>query len=300
MTTRIGGAMIAMLVGALGADAATNVAVTAKKLVVIDKTASSGSAKIKMTVADRTAGITNGVDASMPVSGRFSVAYAGGNPAGAFTMSNSLPLSGWIVHKSTVSKFVNRKAPLGLTEIKVAKIIPGKLIKVISKGIATFDIVSAGPPAGSVFTSMCVANGGTDTCHCSEYADCFYKAVAGGTGAKLVCVGGVGDPACTAAVPLSATCCTILPGSCGAEAEVEYGDAEVSCLSLAGTLGSPGSVCDASGTCAAAPGLPGPCCETSPSSCLAGPAAIPDQAACDGMGGAFFPSAVCGAGGKCF
>jgi hypothetical protein len=67
---------------------------------------------------------------------------------------------------------------------------PGKLIKLVAKGLGDgdpLDIVTQGSPSGSVFTSLCVANGGETTCHCTEFQSCVYTPLAAGSGAKLVC-----------------------------------------------------------------------------------------------------------------
>ena len=46
-----------------------------------------------------------------------------------------------------------------------------------------------------------MTNGAEENCHCSAFSGCAWKSVAGGTGAKLVCKTGAGDPACTAGTP---------------------------------------------------------------------------------------------------
>jgi len=105
------------------------------------------------------------------------------------------------VNKTQVAKYSNKAAPGGPTEARVAVIKPGKLIKLVGKsiGVTPLDILGAGDPAGSVFTAYCVNNEGEQNCHCSEFTGCAHKGIAGGTGAKLVCKTGVGDPACQAA-----------------------------------------------------------------------------------------------------
>jgi hypothetical protein len=68
------------------------------------------------------------------------------------------------------------------------------------------DVLGGGDPgAGGVQTAYCVTNGGEEHCNCSDFTGCAYKLIAGGTGAKLVCKTGTGDPACSAVVPPSTT-----------------------------------------------------------------------------------------------
>jgi hypothetical protein len=107
------------------------------------------------------------------------------------------------VNRDKVAKFVNKDAPSGGgTEVKVAVIKPAKLLKLVAQGLGdgdVLDILTAGAPTGSVFTSYCVTNGPDTTCHCTEFPVCSYKSIAGGTGAKLVCkTPNSGEPACTA------------------------------------------------------------------------------------------------------
>ena len=105
---------------------------------------------------------------------------------------------------STVAKYVNTPAPDGPTQAKVGVIKPGKLLKLVGKGLGDtpIDIFGAGGPSvqpiGQVVTSYCVTNGAETICHCSSFSECSYKLIAAETGAKLVCNNGMADADCTA------------------------------------------------------------------------------------------------------
>jgi hypothetical protein len=68
-----------------------------------------------------------------------------------------------------------------------------------------------------------------------------------------------------------------------------------SCEAAAGSVGEPGSVCDGSGTCSAAPANGGACCDTE-AGCMGG-ALFPDS--CNAIGGTFSVNAVCLPTGAC-
>jgi YVTN family beta-propeller protein/cysteine-rich repeat protein len=186
---------------------ATRVGVTATKLIVVDKTAIAGSAKFVFVAKDQSGAITKGAGTTVgDIAVELDVAYTDGSATGAFVIpaGASDGTAGWLVNKETVAKYVNRSAPGGPTETKVAVIKPGKLVKLVGKGLGDtpLDILGAGEPtaqaAGEVVTAYRVTNGGEETCHCSAFAECAYKSIAAGTGAKLVCKGGVPDGDCTA------------------------------------------------------------------------------------------------------
>src|SRR5688572_24660651 len=108
--------------------------------------------------------------------------------------------NGWLVNKATVAKYVNKDAPAGATQVKVAVVKPGTLVKIVAKGLGDtpIDVPGPGDPAGAVRTAYCVDNAGEENCHCSELTGCTWTSIAGGTGAKLVCKAGSGDAACQA------------------------------------------------------------------------------------------------------
>jgi hypothetical protein len=195
----IGAAMAVLLAGATHA---ADVPVVPKKLIVVDKLSAASKAKLVYVSKDQAAGITKGAGTDVAqIDVRFDVAYDGASVAGSFTLpaGASDGTSGWLVNKHTVAKYVNKDAPGGPTQAKVAVVKPGKLLKLVGKGLGdeTFDILAAGAPGGSVRTRYCVTNGGDENCHCSEFTGCAYKLIAGDTGAKLVCKTGTGDATCS-------------------------------------------------------------------------------------------------------
>ena len=174
-----------------------NTGVQAKKLIMLDKLAASGKAKVAFVVKD--AGVTKGPGTDVEdISARLLIEYIPGSVGGAFNISAGD--ESWLLNSPTVAKFVNQD-PLGFsTYIKILTIKPGKSIKVVAKdalGDGTpLDIVALGPPSGSVFTTFRVENGDILARHCSEFTACTWKSLADGTGAKVVCKNGVPEPTC--------------------------------------------------------------------------------------------------------
>jgi hypothetical protein len=298
--------LLACYVAAAPATAA-DIAVVPTKLVIVDKAASSGRSKVAFVAKDSSAGITKGAGFDrFAVSARFDIAYDPGNARGAFVMPENVPGHvQWITNTDSVAKFTRGWEAVPPTTVKVALIRTGTLLKLVAHGLGEepIDVLAAGAPAGSVVTSFCIANDGEVNCHCSDFPTCVFKPVAAGTGAKLVCKGGVGDPFCRATVTSFPVCCALPAPATFCEATT-FGSFDQAlgqvafCDSVGGTLGAPGTVCDASGGCVPPPGAPGTCCEFPAPSCIAGPVGT-DQTACEDIGGTFFASAVCGADGLC-
>ena len=208
--------IVLVVCGALvsGVASAANIGVVPKKLIVVDKLAKATKAKLVYVSKDKDAGITKGTSTDVgQISVQFNVAYGNGSAAGAFTLTAgaSNGTSGWLVNKETVAKYVNKDAPSGPTEAKVAVIKPDKLLKLVGKGLGDtpFDIMGGGDPnPGTVSTAYCVTNDGETNCHCSTFTGCAYKLIAGDTGAKLVCKTGTADGGCAAAPPPPTTTTT--------------------------------------------------------------------------------------------
>ena len=219
---------------------ATDIPVAPKKLIVVDKLTAAGKAKLVYVSKDQGAGITKGLGTDVDqISVQFNVAYGDGSAAGVFTLpvGASNGTDGWLVNKDTVAKYVNKDAPDGTTEAKVAVIKPGKLLKIVGKGLGDvpLDIFAAGDPGLSdVQTAYCVTNGGEEFCHCSTFVACAYKSIAGGTGAKLVCKTGAGDGACQASEPACGndpiTTCQNGDGCCPAACGLGNDDDCTSCF----------------------------------------------------------------------
>lgn len=266
---------------------ATDVPVTGLKLIVVDKTASSGSAKVVFVAKD--AGISKGAGTeASSIFAELGISYDA--VQGTFDMP---PGPGWVANKDTVAKYTNGGAPSG-GAVKVSIIKPGLLIKVVGKSLGdgeAIDISSA--PVGDVFVTHSVLNGEEAFRHCTRFGTCIHKVIAGGTGYKLICKeDSSGDPTCAAAPPPAccsftdpATLCTFVPSV-------------LACTSIGGTPGAASSVCDsATGTCTVS-ATAGGCCEgfSSPFGdlCFTGP-----DITVDFCPGSFSGSAVCSPNGSC-
>lgn len=183
---------------ALEIASASDTGVTAKKLIVVDKH-EFPVVKGKITFVAKHPAVTKGEgEDPLGISAAFYVTYGNGSVAGAFSMPAG---GGWAANKQKMAKYVNKAAPGGPTQVKLAVIKPGKLLKLVAKGIGDvpFDILGVGAPgAAGVQTAYCVENSGEENCHCSIFAACKQRSIARGTGAKLVCKRGAADPECGA------------------------------------------------------------------------------------------------------
>jgi hypothetical protein len=186
---------------------AAKISVTPTKLIVVDKLSVAGQAKLVFVAKDGAVTKGTGEDVDQ-IEVEFDVVYGNRSATGAFILPAG-STNGWLVNKSIVAKYVNKTAPEGPTQVKVGVVKPGKLLKLVGKGLGDvpFDIFAAGVPGHikgipgffkAVQTAYCVTNGGEENCHCSNFDSCTYKLIAAGTGAKLVCKAGTGDPACSA------------------------------------------------------------------------------------------------------
>jgi glucose/arabinose dehydrogenase len=166
-----------------------DVPVSGRKLIVVDKLAAAGQAKVVYVSKDTTAGITTGVGTDVDdISAAFTFGYDGAS--GAF----AVPAGGWKANKSTVAKFVNTSAPGGATGVKVLVVKPGKLLKLVGKSVGDtpIDLFAAGAPVGPITTVYEVTNAGETFRFCSTFDPAnpahvvAFKEIAGGTGRKLV------------------------------------------------------------------------------------------------------------------
>ena len=271
------------------------VGIEATKLIVVDKLATAGKAKTIFVSKDPAVAIPqNALNFLTPV---FKVSYAGsdGPAASQFTVPHP-PFGLWTVRTTQVAKFVNRDAPGGPTQAKVALMKSGKLLKLVGKGLGDdpLDLLGAGAPVGSVQTAYVVGDGGLfGNTYCSEFSGCLFKEIAGGTGRKLVCKGGLPDATC-GAIGAHSVCCEGFPPftTCMAAFSVQQ------CILIQGTPASDDAVCSGNGgvgECGAAPGIPGDCCETNFGLCGAF-----SQELCTGfLEGTFVPNTVCQPSGSC-
>ncbi len=206
-SSRLAASGLALLLA--GAALAADVGVGAQKLVVVDRTTAAGTVKVVFVSKDPNVTKGSGTDIAA-IDIRLDVAYADGRAAGAFTLpaGASDGMSGWIVNGPAVAKYVNTLAPAGPTGAKVGVVKPGTLLKLAARSLGDepLDVLAAGPPPGvhAVFT---VTNGVVTTRHCTTFAVCDHRSIAGGTGAKLVCRNGV--PVACPSVPTTTT--TTLP-----------------------------------------------------------------------------------------
>lgn len=181
-------------IGAACETAGTELGVTAKKLIVIDKLAAAGKAKVVYVSKDASAGITKGAGTDpADISASFVFGYDGS--FGHFAMPQG---ANWIVNKTTVAKYVNKSAPDGAGGAKVSVLKPNKLIKVVGKslGDVPIDLFAAGPPDTDVATSYTITNGGETDRFCTSFdaGGVVFKEIAAGSGRKLVAKNGIPGP----------------------------------------------------------------------------------------------------------
>jgi len=195
---------VSAMVGSTVAQGA-NIGVIGKKFIIVDKVTTAGKAKVVYVSKDTTAGITKGTSTSAEgIDATFDFAYDA-TAGQVFMQAGDVDpgdTEGWKTNKPTVAKFINKSAPSGSTVAKVAVIKPGKLLKIVAKGLGdppdVIDIFSAGPPSGDVHTAFSVDNSSDLNVHCSTFTGCTYKLIAADTGAKLVCRTSTADPTCAA------------------------------------------------------------------------------------------------------
>jgi hypothetical protein len=198
--------LLALAVGLAGAPAmAVDVPIGGLKLIVVDKGAAAGAAKMVFVAKD--AAITKGTATDKAyVAALLNVAHDGSY--GASVMPGG---AHWLANTEAVAKYVDKTAPAtGSTKIGVIK--PGNLIKVVTKslGDTPFDIGAA--PTGPVYAAFTVINGAETFRHCTQFVDCSHKEVAAGAGRKLVCRGNSsGDPSCSAISPATNQSPLVLP-----------------------------------------------------------------------------------------
>jgi cysteine-rich repeat protein len=246
-----------VLVGLVaGVADAADIGVAAKKIVVVDKLASSGKAKAVFAAKD--AGVTKGAgtDTSTIALDLF-FGYQGtqGPASGQFVVppGPSDGEAGWIVNKDTVAKFVNKDAPNGPTGAKVATVKPGTLIKVVGKNLGDqpIDLLGAGAPVTDLCVATIVTNAGEINRHCTLFPleTIAYKEIAGGTGRKLVAKNGLADAACGACGGgLPSTTSTTTSTSTSTTTTTSTSTSSTTSTSIAGTTTSTSSSSSSSTT----------------------------------------------------
>lgn len=166
--------------------AAVDVPITAKKLLIVDKIAKAGRAKLVFVTKD--ANVDKGV-ASDPaaLSGRFEVFYADA-PSNNAVFALSSP---WLKNTDKVAKYRNKTAPTG-GGVKVGIVKPGKKGRIVAKSLGDSEQIDlfAGPPGpNGIVVEWIVENAadGSTIRMCSRFAaaDVEIKEIAKGTGRKL-------------------------------------------------------------------------------------------------------------------
>jgi len=180
--------------------------ITPTKLILIDKIDKAGKAKAVFVAKDPAVTKGSGGDISA-VSARLDVAW--GSTTGAFILpaGENDGTRGWLVDNASVAKYASKSAGLGAGDtVKVAVVKPGKLIKLVAKGLGDGPVLDLfDDPSGTVSTCFSLTTGIEQHRFGSTWpaADCVYKEISGGTGRKVVCkTNGAPDPTC-AASPIS-------------------------------------------------------------------------------------------------
>jgi cysteine-rich repeat protein len=191
-------ALAGLMAGGATKAIATDIPVVPTKLIVVDKITAAGKSKAVFVAKDADVDKGLGTDPTT-IGASLQIIYDNGTDPTLSGVFDAPSGAGWLVNKSTVAKYVNKDAPTG-GSVKVSVIKPGTLVKVVGKslGDTPLDILSAsGATTGIAFTAYCFTNDTTSNCFCSAH-NCVWKPIAGGSGAKLVCKGGEGDPSCLA------------------------------------------------------------------------------------------------------
>jgi hypothetical protein len=193
-------AVLATMLVPAASRAADEIGVAGLKLVIVDKTAATGSAKVAFVAKDPA--ITKGTDGDPgQLDANLSFFYTDRrNVNGGFVMP---PGANWLANKTTVAKFVNKDAPSG-GGAKVVVVKPGNLAKVVGKSLGetghAIDLVAAGAPsdAGGITAILTVRNRNdnsvTRMCTRFSVADgstVAFKNIAADSGRKLVAKNGV-------------------------------------------------------------------------------------------------------------
>jgi hypothetical protein len=161
------------------------------KLIVVDKVAASGTAKVVFVTKD--AAVMKGM-ATDPTQIEATLSHAY-DTAWEGSRCRRARLVG---EHGTVAKYANMDAPSGGT-VRKSIIKAQKFASVVAKSLGDVPLDISAAPTGSVFVVHSVTNGEETHRHCTMFSGCVHKAIAGGTGSILVCKGNsMGDPACTA------------------------------------------------------------------------------------------------------
>lgn len=198
---------------------AVDIPITPTKLIVVDKLAAASKAKVVFVAKDPAITKGPGTDVA-DIAAELDLTYDAESGVFEIGYGASDGTRGWKVNKETVAKFVDKDAP-AVQDTKVVVVKPGKLLKLVAKGLGEepFDVLAAGAPTGNVHAQLSLWNGGEEYRHCAMFTGCAYKLVAGGTGAKLVCKNGAPDvcetpPTTTTSLPACGLVALMCSGAC--------------------------------------------------------------------------------------
>jgi hypothetical protein len=194
-STRAALALLVMLASVVDAGARGG------RLVVVDRRATKGTARLVYKAPGPVTGLPIGGgpgDVALGAIVRIDGASAGYSvPAGAFDGT-----SGWRSNDARGAAFLNRAAPAPPTGVRTARVRATSGISLSARSLSDGDpaLAIAAPPARAVdvLISVSAAAGTGRRCMHFAAANCSYRALDGGAGAKLVCSNGVPDPGCAA------------------------------------------------------------------------------------------------------
>ena len=201
------GVVLSLVVGlASPLEAATDVPLAARKLVIRDKSAVGAKSSVVFVARDKENLIQVGSGADpASVEAELEVFYPGGQPAARFRIPvGSAPgTRGWKTLPGGFS-FTNKKTDPGsletVTTVKSLLARSGKVLKVIARSAGDLDsnLGTLGAPTGPVDTVVTIRNGGEAIRHCSRFSSCRFKSSGGGLLVSLVCKNAEPGPCPTA------------------------------------------------------------------------------------------------------
>ena len=187
--------ILLLLAMAFPVEAATDIPIGARKLVIRDKSAVGARSSVVFVARDKDGlvQVGNGIDPAS-VEAELEVFYPDGKPAARFRIpAGSAPGErGWKTLPGGFS-FTNKNTDPGaldsLTGVKALVARSGKLLKVVARSAGDLDsnLRALGAPAGPVDTVLTLRNAGEEIRHCSRFESCRFKSSGGGLLANLVC-----------------------------------------------------------------------------------------------------------------
>lgn len=171
--------------------------VNGAKLLLFDKYAKSGKAKVVLLMTDEDGSITKGMSADPPgLSGQLLI-YQQSDPTNRAVFD--LDSSSWKKNKDSVAKYINKDAAAGSLGVKVATVKPGKRIKIVAKSLGDGDAESGDQdandldlsvltPSDVVMAVLTIDNANDTSTHrmCAQFESPSLKSIAGGTGFKYL------------------------------------------------------------------------------------------------------------------